>query len=436
MLKTGNLFEKNKTLSRPLAEELRPQTLQDVVGQDHLLGQGKPLTRFLQAKALPSLILWGPPGCGKTTLARLLAKEADLIFQEISALNTGVADLKKIFEQAHAYQLTGKRTLLFVDEIHRFNRAQQDAFLPIVEQGLVTLVGATTENPSFELNAALLSRTHVMVLHRLDEKALEILLQKAENKQGRSLPIDGQGRDLLKSMSDGDGRTLLNFAESLFLHSGSPLLSVSDMMQVLQRRAPIYDKAQEGHYNLISALHKSIRGSDPDAALYWFCRMVEAGEDCLFIARRLIRAAVEDVGLADPYALNQAIAAKEAFDFLGSPEGNLALAQCVLYLATAPKSNAVYNAYKRASQYAQENGSLTPPPHILNAPTKLMKQLGYGKDYCYDHDTPEAFSGQNYFPESLSRQTFYQPTHRGFEEKLQKRLMHWQTLRNEGTAKK
>ncbi len=430
MSENRNLF-KNSASSRPLADKLRPKILDEIMGQHHLLGEDKPLTQFLKRKNLPSLILWGPPGCGKTTLARLLAQAVGFVFQEVSAIMAGVSDLKKIFEQAHAYKLTGKQTLLFVDEIHRFNRAQQDVFLSAIEQGDITLIGATTENPSFALNSALLSRARVLVLHRLDNLDLENLLQRAEQHAGRALPINLEGRSLLIMMADGDGRMLLNFAETLFLYPADSVLTPVQILEILQRRAAVYDKAQEGHYNLISALHKSIRGSDPDAALYWFCRMVEAGEDLLFIARRLIRAAVEDIGLADPQALIQANAAKEAYNFLGSPEGELALAQCVLYLATAPKSNAIDSAYKKARQIAKEKGSLAPPKHILNAPTTLMKQLDYGKGYQYDHDTAHSFSGQNYFPDTMAREEFYQPKGYGFEEELVKRLNYWRALRKE-----
>ncbi len=431
MFKNGTLFEDKASAIRPLADKLRPKNLQDIVGQDHLLGPGKPLSQFLENKFLPSLILWGPPGCGKTTLARLLAKQISYDFEVVSAIVGGVADLRKVFEQAHARKSIGKNTLLFVDEIHRFNRAQQDVFLSSIEEGVITLVGATTENPSFELNAALLSRARVLVLHRLEDKDLELLLQRAEHDQRKTLPLTQEARTMLIRMADGDGRTILNFAESLFMLPAAEPLGVDKITTVIQKRAPIYDKAQEGHYNLISALHKSIRGSDPDAALYWFYRMTEAGEDMLFIARRLVRAAVEDIGLDDPQALVQANAAKDAYHFLGSPEGELALAQCILYLATAPKSNAVYMASQKAIKFAKENGSLPPPKHILNAPTPLMKDLGYGKDYAYDHNTPDSFSGQNYFPDDLERPIFYQPKGQGFEEIVLEKLNRWQKLREE-----
>lgn len=428
-LKTGNLFEKVSSKTRPLADRLRPQQVNEIIGQDHLLGEGKPLRRLLEAKKLSSMILWGPPGCGKTTLARLLAKEVDLELEAISAIVGGVADLRKVFESAKDRKAMGKDTLLFVDEIHRFNRAQQDVFLSSIEEGIITLVGATTENPSFELNAALMSRCRVFVLNRLSEEDLESLLKRAEVQEGKKLPLTSEARETLIRMADGDGRAVLNFAESLFLYSGN--LDSPKLIEAIQRRAPLYDKAQEGHYNLISALHKSVRGSDPDASLYWFCRMVDAGEDLLFIARRLIRMAAEDIGLADPNALNQAIAAKEAYEFLGSPEGELALAQSVLYLAMAPKSNSTYVAYKKALQATKELGSLSPPKHILNAPTGLMKSLGYGKDYLYDHDTEEGFSGQNYFPEGIERLSFYQPKGLGFEEEILKRLREFEILRKE-----
>ncbi len=414
---------------KPLADLLRPQNIKDIIGQEHLLGEGKPLKRFLEARQLPSLILWGPPGCGKTTLARLLAKEIGIEFETVSALASGVTDLRKVFDSAREAKALGKETLLFVDEIHRFNRAQQDVFLSSIEEGTVILVGATTENPSFALNAALLSRCRVLVLNRLESASLEMLLRKAEAYKGKTLPLTEEARNTLVQMADGDGRTILNLAESLFLYENDKLLDPALLREVVQRRAPLYDKDQEGHYNLISALHKSIRGSDPDAALYWFSRMVDAGEDCLFIARRLIRAAAEDIGLADPYALTQAVAAKETFKFLGSPEGELALAQCVVYLALAPKSNAIYLAYKKAMKVAKEHGSLPPPKHILNAPTFLMKDLGCGKDYIYDHDTEEGFSGQNYFPEQMERQAFYQPKGRGREAEILVKLEKLNTLR-------
>ena len=420
---------------RPLADRLRPATLDQVVGQGHLLAPTAPLGRMVAAGRLSSLILWGPPGCGKTTLARLLAGVGDLDFEPLSAVFSGVADLRKVFDRARERRAAGRATLLFVDEIHRFNRAQQDAFLPYVEDGTVTLVGATTENPSFELNAALLSRAQVLVLKRLDDAALECLLDRAEAALGRPLPLDGAARDALKAMADGDGRYLLNLAEALtVLPADSPPLDSAGLAELLQKRAPLYDKAQEGHYNLISALHKSLRGSDPDAALYWLARMLAGGEDPRFIARRLTRFAVEDVGLADPAALTQAIAAWEAYERLGSPEGELALAQLVIYLGAAPKSNAAYVAYKESMKAAGATGSLTPPAHILNAPTRLMKDLGYGKGYAYDHDAEDGFSGQNYFPDGMARRNFYRPVERGFEREMKKRLDYWARLREKRAA--
>ncbi|WP_422366208.1 replication-associated recombination protein A [Pelagibius sp.] len=417
---------------RPLADRLRPQNLAEVVGQDHLLGPEGPLGRMLGSGRLASLVLWGPPGCGKTTIARLLAEETTLEFEPLSAVFSGVADLRKVFERAKQRRLAGRGTLLFVDEIHRFNRAQQDGFLPFVEDGTVVLVGATTENPSFELNPALLSRCQVLVLKRLEESALRELLARVEALEGRNLPLTSEARAALMAMADGDGRYLLNLTEEV-LALASPAnqepLDTAALAAVVQKRAPIYDKGQESHYNLISALHKSLRGSDCDAALYWFARMLAGGEDPHFIARRLVRFAVEDVGLADPDALPQSIAAWQAFERIGSPEGELALAQAVIYLATAPKSNAAYKAYKAARKSAGESGSLAPPAHILNAPTGLMRDLGYGKGYRYDHDTAEAFSGQDYFPDTLGRQALYHPVERGFEREIRKRLAYWAKLR-------
>lgn len=423
----AGLFE--SAAPRPLADRLRPRTLDEVVGQDHLLKLDGPLGRMVAARRLASMILWGPPGCGKTTIARLLAHSTDLHFEPLSAVFSGVADLRKVFDAARARRVAGQGTLLFIDEIHRFNRSQQDGFLPFVEDGTVTLVGATTENPSFELNAALLSRAQVFVLSRLDDAALEKLLSRAEAEMGRPLPLDADARAAVKAMADGDGRFCLNLCEELFVLPGETVLDTNALAATIQRRAPLYDKAQEGHYNLISALHKSLRGSDTDAALYWYSRMLDGGEDPRYIARRLTRFAVEDVGLADPNALTQAIAAWEAYERLGSPEGELALAQLVIYLGTAPKSNAGYTAYKASVRAAKETGSLMPPKHILNAPTKLMKTIGYGKGYEYDHDTAEGFSGQSYFPEGMARREFYQPVERGFERDLRKRLDYWARLR-------
>ncbi|HEX8664880.1 MAG TPA: replication-associated recombination protein A [Beijerinckiaceae bacterium] len=422
----------DKDAPRPLADRLRPTKLSEVVGQDHLVGPDGALTRLLRSGSLGSLIFWGPPGTGKTTVARLLANETDLHFEQISAIFSGVADLKKVFEAARARRSTGKGTLLLVDEIHRFNRAQLDAFLPVTEDGTVTLIGATTENPSFELNAALLSRARVLLFHALDEAALERLLERAEEVLEKPLPLDAEARASLVRMADGDGRAALTLAEEVWRSAAEgEVFGAEKLQEIVQRRAPIYDKAQEGHYNLISALHKTIRGSDPDAALYYLARMLDAGEDPLYIARRLVRAAVEDIGMADPQALAVANAAKDAFDFLGSPEGELALAQAAIYLATAPKSNATYTAYGAAKRAAKEHGSLMPPRTILNAPTKLMKSIGYGKGYSYDHDEPDAFSGQDYWPEALGRQRFYAPTERGFEREVRKRLEWWEKLRRE-----
>jgi putative ATPase len=426
----SNAARPESDANRPLADRLRPATLDDVVGQDHLLGTDGTLTRMLQRGSLASLILWGPPGVGKTTIARLLAARAKLGFVQLSAVFSGVADLKRAFDDATRRRRAGQGTLLFVDEIHRFNRAQQDGFLPVVENGTITLVGATTENPSFALNGALLSRCQVLVLRRLDDPALERLLFRAESELGRLLPLTDEARGTLRAMADGDGRYLLNMAEQVgALPPDAPPLDVAELSTLLARRAALYDKDREEHYNLISALHKSLRGSDPDAALYWFARMLNGGEDPRYIARRLVRFAAEDVGMADPNALPLALAGWETYERLGSPEGELAIAQVVVYLGTAPKSNALYTAYGAARAAAKATGSLMPPAHILNAPTKLMKQLGYGAGYEYDHGTEDAFSGQNYFPDGMERIEFYHPRDRGFEREIARRLEYWSGLR-------
>lgn len=418
---------------RPLADRLRPKSLDEVAGQDHLLGPEGMLRRMLAKGALRSIIVWGPPGTGKTTVARLIAERAKLHFEQLSAIYSGVQDLRRVFDAARDRRKMGLGTVLFIDEIHRFNRAQQDSFLPVMEDGTIILIGATTENPSFELNGALLSRATVLVFKRLDDEALHGLLNRAEKSEARPLPLAPDARAQLISMADGDGRTLLNLAESVYAttEKGEAPLSPAGLADVVQRRAPLYDKNRDGHYDLISALHKSVRGSDPDAALYWLTRMLAGGEDPLYIVRRVVRMAVEDIGLADPQGLVQAIAAKDAYDFLGSPEGELAIAQAVIYLATAPKSNAAYMAYKRAMRTAKEHGSLPPPKHILNAPTKLMAAEGYGDGYVYDPDTPEGFSGQDYFPEGLGRQRFYGPTRFGHEREIAQRLMTWAKIRSE-----
>jgi putative ATPase len=424
---------------RPLADRLRPSSLEEVVGQEHLLGEHGILARMVKAGRLGSVIFWGPPGTGKTTVARLLAELTDLHFEQLSAIQSGVADLRKVFDAARARRELGRGTLLFVDEIHRFNRSQQDSFLPYMEDGTVILVGATTENPSFELNSALLSRASVLTFKRLDDEGLKSLLARAEAHEGRKLPLTEDARAALIAMADGDGRAVITLAEDVWLAAASGAKTPLDreaLVALVQRRAPIYDKSQDGHYNLISALHKSVRGSDPDASLYWLARMLAGGEDPLYIARRLVRMAIEDIGLADPNALVQANAAKEVYDFLGSPEGELALAQATIYLALAPKSNASYVAFGAASRAADEGGSLSPPKHILNAPTKLMKQEGYGRGYAYDHDEDEAFSGQNYFPDGMKRQSFYIPTSYGYEQELKEKLERLANLRAERSKKR
>ena len=413
----------------PLADRLRPRSLDEVVGQEHLTGSDGAIGRMVAAGKLSSMILWGPPGTGKTTIARLLADAVGMRFVAISAVFSGVADLKKLFAEARTAARAGQRTLLFVDEIHRFNRAQQDGFLPYVEDGTVTLVGATTENPSFELNAALLSRCQVLILRRLDHRALETLIERAEAEVGRSLPVTDEARAALIASADGDGRFLLNQAETLFDVELEGPLDAAGLSALLHRRVAVYDKDREGHYNLISALHKSLRGSDPQSSLYYLARMLVAGEQPLYVLRRLVRFASEDVGLADPQALIQCLAAKDSYDFLGSPEGELAIVQACLYLATAPKSNATYVAQKTAWRSANETGSLMPPAHILNAPTKLMKDIGYGKGYTYDHDAEEGFSGADYWPEEMETQTYYQPTSRGFEAKVAERIAYWDEMR-------
>ncbi len=419
----------SETVARPLAERLRPKKLDEVIGQNHILSADASIGRMVAANRLASIILWGPPGCGKTTIARLLAEAVHLYFTPVSAVASGVAELRKIFEAAQERRGAGQGTLLFIDEIHRFNRAQQDVLLPYVEDGTITLVGATTENPSFELNGALLSRCQVLVLKRLDDEALQALLERAERLIGQKLPLNPEAMTALKAMADGDGRYILVMAEELFTLPQDRQLDPQALSNFVQRRRPLYDKAQESHYNLISALHKSLRGSDCDAALYWFARMLSGGEDPRYIARRLTRFASEDIGNADPQALQLALAAWETYERVGSPEGELAIAQLVIYLATAPKSNATYKAIGAAMSAAKKHGSLMPPKHILNAPTRLMKEIGYGNGYEYDHDADEAFSGQNYFPDEMPRANYYQPVERGFERDIKKRLDYWAELR-------
>lgn len=431
-LSMSNLFEAaepdhSKDAPRPLADRLRPQSLDTIVGQDHLVGEGGTLRKMVESGHLPSLILWGPPGCGKTTMARILAQHTNLHFEQISAIFSGVADLKKVFESAKLRRRSGRGTLLFVDEIHRFNKSQQDAFLPVMEDGTITLVGATTENPSFELNGAVLSRSQVLVLKRLDDAALEQIMQRAELEAKKKLPLDDNARETLKAMADGDGRYALNLAEQVLAQEET--LDTEGLTRLLQKRAPLYDKKDDSHYNLISALHKSVRGSDADAALYWLSRMLNGGEDPRYIARRVSRMAVEDIGMADPQALQVALNAWEMYERVGSPEGELAIAQAVIYMATAPKSNAAYKAIGAARRAAKETGSLMPPKHILNAPTKLMQNIGYGAGYEYDHDAEGAFSGQDYFPEEMEREVFYNPPERGFEREIRKRLDYWDKLR-------
>lgn len=424
----STLFEKE--VNKPLADRMRPQSLTDVVGQDHLLGPKGPLSRMIRSGRLASFILWGPPGCGKTTVARILARETNMHFESLSAVFSGVADLRRVFSEAQSRRRMGQGTLLFVDEIHRFNRSQQDGFLPYVEDGTIVLVGATTENPSFELNGALLSRCKVFVMNRLDDAALDKILAKAEALIGRTLPLDTVGKAYLKALADGDGRYFINLIEGVFLYAApDEILDKEALESLLQRRLPNYDKVGEGHYNLISALHKSLRGSDPDAGLYWLARMVVAGEDMKYILRRLMRFATEDVGMADPGALVQAHSAWDSYERLGSPEGDLAVAGLVVYLATAPKSNSLEVAWNTVRETARKTATLMPPKHILNAPTRLMRELGYNQGYQYDPDTKDGFSGQNYFPDGMERPTFYRPNERGYEREIKKRLDYWAALR-------
>ena len=424
-----SLFAAQTDTLKPLAERLRPQSLNDIIGQDHLAGSGAPLRKMVEGRTLQSMILWGPPGCGKTTLARILAQESGLHFEALSAIFSGVGDLRKVFDGARSRAQDGRKTLLFIDEIHRFNKAQQDAFLPLVEDGTILLIGATTENPSFELNAALLSRASVFVLNRLDNTALEKMLERVEADIA-PLPLTPEARESLKAMADGDGRYLLNMVEQILAAAPDAPLTTETLTQLIQRRAAVYDKGEDSHYNLISALHKSVRGSDPDAALYWFARMLEGGEDPRYIARRMTRMAVEDIGLASPQALPLCTAAWETYERLGSPEGELALAEALIYLATAPKSNAAYTAYKKARKSAKQHGSLMPPKHILNAPTSLMADQGYGAGYQYDHDVEGGFSGQNYFPDDMKRESFYNPKGDGFEKGIKERLDEWDKRRD------